>query len=345
MQQIHGGDIYRNQVNMDFSVNTNPLGMPKSVREALQEAWLHADEYPDPQAQALREVLASHFSVPDEWLCFGNGASELFLAIVHTLRPKKILIPVPSFYGYEHAAKAAECEIVTYPLEAENDFTLQDDFLEMLTKDIDLVFLANPNNPTGRCVDKAYGLRLLQICKEKHMKVVLDECFIEFVGEDASFMEQSEEFSNLILVRAFTKIYAIPGVRLGYLLCSDTEFCKKVQRQLPEWNLSTFAQAAGIAAIREYAYVKESADFVKRERFFLESKLKELGMKVYPGDADYLLIYTKIPLYERLLKRQILIRDCSNFAGLTSGYYRIAVRTREENETLWKAIGECIETD
>lgn len=344
MQQIHGGDIYRNQVNMDFSVNTNPLGMPQPVRDALQNALLHADEYPDPQAQALREAVASYFSVPDEWLCFGNGASELFLAIVHALRPKKILIPVPSFYGYEHAAKAAECEIVTYPLEVENDFTLQDDFFEMLTEDVDFVFLANPNNPTGRCVDKAYGLRLLQICKERHIKVVLDECFIGFVGETASFMDQLEEFSNLILVRAFTKIYAIPGVRLGYLLSSDMELCNRIQRQLPEWNLSTFAQAAGIAAISEKDYVRKSADYVKQERLFLENKLKELGMKVYPGDANYLLIHTEIPLYERLLKRQILIRDCSNFAGLTSGYYRIAVRTREENEMLWKAIGECIES-
>ena len=233
---------------------------------------------------------------------------------------------------------------MTYPLKAEKDFTLQDDFLEMLTDDVDLVFLANPNNPTGQCVDKALGFRILQKCKEKNIVAVFDECFIEFVGEEFSFIDRLEQFPNLILVRAFTKIYAIPGVRLGYLLCSDTGLRKRIQRQLPEWNLSTFAQAAGIAAIRENAYVKESAAFVKRERLFLENKLKELGMKVYPGDANYLLIHTEIPLYERLLKRQILIRDCSNFAGLTSGYYRIAVRTREENEMLWKAIGECIES-
>ena len=136
---------------MDFSVNTNPLGMPDSVRDALQGAIRHATEYPDPKASALYLAVEERLCVPKEWLCFGNGASELFLAIVHALRPKKILLPVPSFYGYEHAVEAAESEMVRYCLKAENDFRLQEDFLDQLTEDIDLIFLANPNNPTGRC--------------------------------------------------------------------------------------------------------------------------------------------------------------------------------------------------
>lgn len=141
MIQRHGGDIYRNQVNMDFSVNTNPLGIPQSVRDAMQGAITHVGEYPDPENALLTEALASHLLIPKERLCFGNGASELFMAIVHALKPKKILLPVPSFYGYEHAAEAAGCEIVAFLLRAENDFALQEDFYSFLTEETDLIFL------------------------------------------------------------------------------------------------------------------------------------------------------------------------------------------------------------
>lgn len=345
MEQRHGGDIYRNQVNMDFSVNTNPLGMPDSVRDALQGAIRHATEYPDQKASALYLAVEERLCVPKEWLCFGNGASELFLAIVHALRPKKILLPVPSFYGYEHAAEAAESEIVRYCLKAENDFRLQEDFLDQLTEDIDLIFLANPNNPTGRCVDKTLGLQLLQRCREKQITVVLDECFIEFAGEEKSFYPYLKEFDHLVIVCAFTKTYAIPGVRLGYLLCSNSKLCGKIQMQLPEWNLSTFAQAAGIAAAGEETYVRESAAYVRDERIRLTSELRKMEIQVFDSEANYILIYSDVPLYDRLLGKKILIRDCSNFAGVGSGYYRVAVRTREENDKLVKAIGECIEAD
>ena len=345
MTQRHGGDIYRNQVNMDFSVNTNPLGIPQSVRDAMQEALAYADEYPDPENASLTQALASRLSVPKEWLCFGNGASELFMAIVHALKPKKILLPVPSFYGYEHAAEAIGCEIVAYRLKAENNFELQDDFFALLTKETDLIFLANPNNPTGRKVDRAYGMKLLKRCRDRNITVVMDECFIGFAGEEHSFMDQLQNFDNLVIVRAFTKTYAIPGVRLGYLLCSNSKLCGKIQMQLPEWNLSTFAQAAGVAAAGEETYVRESAAYVRDERIRLTSELRKMGIQAFDSEVNYILIYSEAPLYDRLLGKKILIRDCSNFAGLTSGYYRIAVRTREENEMLWKAIGECVESN
>ena len=345
MEQRHGGDIYRNQVNMDFSVNTNPFGMPASVEAALKDAIRHVTEYPDPKASALYLAVADRLLVPKEWLCFGNGASEIFLAIVHALRPKKILLPVPSFYGYVHAGEAAGSEMVSYRLEEEKDFLLQEDFFDHITEEIDLIFLANPNNPTGRTIDHEYSIRVLEQCKKKHVTVVMDECFIEFAGEERSFYKYLREFDNLIIVRAFTKTYAIPGVRLGYLLCSNSKLCGKIQMQLPEWNLSSFAQAAGIAAAREDDYVRESVAYVKDERIRLTSELRNMGIKAFDSEANYILIHSEVPLYDRLLDKKILIRDCSNFAGLERGYYRIAVRTREENDKLVKAIGECIESD
>jgi histidinol-phosphate/aromatic aminotransferase/cobyric acid decarboxylase-like protein len=244
------------------------------------------------------------------------------------------LIPIPSFYGYEYAAKAVEADIVFLPQE-ENLF-------DALTEETDLLFLANPNNPTGELLDREYLLTLLDRCKRMKITVVLDESFIEFCGSEYSMLPEIESYDNLIIVRSFTKLYAIPGVRLGYLINSSTSLIEKIGRQLPEWNISAFAQEAGIACVGESGYAAKTVEYVKKERQFLEEGLKELGIRVFESEANFLLVYTGIPLYEKLLKKNILIRDCSNFRGLSKGYYRIAVKKRKDNERLLKVIGECV---
>ena len=340
MRGIHGGDIYANHVKMDFSVNVNPLGMPEAVTAVLHEAVEMCGSYPDMTEKKLKSAVGRMLTVPEGYLLFGNGASELFMAIVHGVQPRKILIPVPSFYGYEYAAKALGGEIVFYPLRKETGFLPGEDLPKVLTEDVELLFLANPNNPTGRLLGKEYLRELLDACKQKGIKVVLDECFIEFCGGDFSMASEIEEYDNLLLVRAFTKIYAIPGVRLGYLLCSDRSILGKIKRQLPEWNLSVFAHAAGSVCAKQSAFITETIDYVKRERQFLTDNLRQMGLRVFPSDANFILIHSNIPLYESLLGHGILIRDCENFRGLSKGYYRIAVKSRKENETLLKVLGE-----
>lgn len=339
MKGIHGGDIYRNHVKIDFSVNINPLGIPKAVKDALYQAIENSDKYPDITAQKLAKAVSESGNVEQEYLLFGNGASELFMAIVHGIRPKKTVIPIPSFYGYEYAAGAAGGEIIYYKTQKENGFYLEEEFLSVLTGDVDLLFLANPNNPTGCLIDRNYLHNLLLYCKEKGIYVVLDECFIEFCGEEAWVMQEIGQYENLLLVRAFTKIYAIPGVRLGYLVCSNDALREKIRRQLPEWNLSCFAQAAGYECIRQKGFIEKTAEYIKQERLFLQEGLEQLGLKVFPSKANFLLIQSEADLYERLLEKGILIRDCGNFRGLLKGFYRIAVKSREENEMLLRVMG------
>lgn len=345
MQSAHGGDIYRNQVNMDFSVNVNPFGIPKGVEAALHDAVKSCTGYPDPAAEALKDKLAKALSVPKDFLLFGNGASELLMAAVHALKPQKILIPVPSFSGYEYAAEAVSAKTLFFPLREEEAFAFTDDFFHALTEDVDLLFLANPNNPTGRVILPDRLLRILQLCRERHITVVLDECFLAFCQGAKSALPLLMQYPNLLLLCAFTKIFAIPGVRLGYLLSADSDMINRIGGQLPEWNLSLLAQEAGIACMGETEYLQKTAEYIKQERAYLEEALRGLGIRVFPGDANFLLLYTEAPLYELLLQRKILIRDCESFRGLKKGYYRIAVKTRAENEMLWKAIGECIEQD
>lgn len=337
---IHGGDIYRNQVKIDFSVNINPLGIPDEVEAALHEAVSRCNEYPDIMAWRLKKEVSRALTLREEYLLFGNGASELFLGLVHAIRPKKTMIPIPSFYGYEYASEAVESHIVYFPWKESDEFLPNEKLFEQLTEDIDLLFLANPNNPTGKLMSKDYLRKLLNTCRKKEIFVVLDECFIEFCGKEFSMLTEVEEYDNLLLVRAFTKIYAIPGVRLGYMVCSNAMLIQRIRKQLPEWNLSIFAQEAGIACANQLAFIEKTVDYVKEERKFLFDRLKQMRLRTFYSETNFILIYSEKPLYEELRKKGILIRDCENFRGLSKGYYRIAVKTRQENEILLKAIGE-----
>lgn len=338
--KIHGGDIYRNLIELDFSVNLNPLGIPEAVKVALLQAVDVCNRYPDPEIEKLKKAVAKMLTIPEEYLLFGNGASELFMAVVHGIQPKEIVIPIPSFYGYEYAAGSVKGKIVYYQTKREEGFCITEDIYQILTKEIDLLFLANPNNPTGNRINKKEIQRILQHCKEKGIYVVLDECFIEFCGQEFSMLSEIEQFENLILIRTFTKIFSIPGVRLGYLLCYNPVLRAKIQRQLSEWNLSCFAQAAGCACAKQMDFVQKTASYIKKEREFLERELKQMGFSVFPSEANFLLFYSREPLYEKLLKKGILIRDCRNFRGLSTGFYRVAIKNREENERLLEAIGK-----
>ncbi len=342
MEEIHGGNIYGKPVKLDFSVNLNPLGVPKEAVEALHKAVEDCSRYPDISAQKLREAVSRFYGLPKEKFIFGNGASELFMAVVHGLRPEKTLIPVPSFYGYEYAAGAAGGEIVYYENNEKDCFGLNEDFLSALTNDIGLVFLANPNNPTGYLISREFLKRILKRCTDMGIYVALDECFIEFCEDDMSFVREMDKFPNLIIIRAFTKIFSVPGVRLGYLLCDNKPLLEKIERQLPEWNISVFAQEAGCECILQSEYIRKTVNFLKRERSFLEEGLRQSGLKVYPSMANFFLVYSERPLYDELLQRGILIRDCSNFRGLSKGFYRMAIKSREENEVLLEALEQIM---
>lgn len=343
MKTIHGGDIYRNHVTLDFSVNMNPLGIPASVRDALHDAVDRCHTYPDIHAEQLKAAVGEMIGISGENLIFGNGASELFIAIVHALQPKKVVIPVPSFYGYEHAAAAVFADVEYVPMKEEDHFLPNDAVFYALSEDVDMIFLANPNNPTGVRMKKEELIKILNHCQEKKITVVLDECFIEFCEGDESMLDQIVEFQNLIVVRAFTKIFTIPGVRLGYLACKNEMIREQISRQLPEWNLSTFAQMAGVACAGEKEFVAKTASYLKTERESLIDGLKqvpEMDCTVYPGAANFLLLKSSKPLYQKFLEHGILIRDCSNFRGLGAGYYRVAVKTKQDNEQLLKVAGE-----
>lgn len=333
-EQVHGGDIYRNKVLTDFSVNSNPLGVRPEILEAVTHAVGELEHYPDIQCERLRGAIGRYEGVPVQQILCGNGAAELFYAAAFGIRPNRALIPAPTFSEYEKALRAAGCEIVYHELREEEGFALGEQILDAITEDLDLLVLCNPNNPTGVVTDRAFLVRILEICQRHHVRVLLDECFTGFLSEPGQYEMKMylEQYPNLMIVKAFTKIFAMPGLRLGYALSADRELLCKMEDCLQPWNVSIPAQAGGVAALRDCdVYLQDTRAYVAQERCRIKEELRRLGYAVYASEANYVFFRGQPELYEKALEAGYLIRDCRNYRGLSEGYYRIAVRTREEN--------------
>ncbi len=347
----HGGDCYRNQVTLDYSINVNPLGIPESLKEVLQTSIQKLEAYPDLHYQKLREGLAKMYHKEAGQVICGNGASELLMAVVHAFQPEKVLLPVPSFSGYQWALEASGAWI-DYHIGESSSFSegrLNERILEEITEDTDLLFLTNPNNPTGRYLDTELLEQICRRCQETETLLVLDECFVELSDdpESRTMIGKMETYPNLLILRAFTKSFAIPGIRLGYLLCQDEKKISALERHLPEWNLSTLAQEVGVAALKETEYLEKSREYIGKARQYLKEELEKMGFLVGDSVTNFMMI--RWPgeseekwLYNKLLERGVLIRDCSDYQGLESGTYRIAVRKREENERFLQILGEIL---
>lgn len=344
----HGGEIYNKEVSLDFSVNTNPLGLPEGISTLLTASAEQFSLYPDPDCTALREAIGRKESIPKEYVICGNGASDLIFRLCFAKRPTLSLVLAPTFSEYEKALKAAGSKILYYHLKEEKDFTVEEDILEQI-KNIDMVFLCNPNNPVGNLIDEKLLKIIAAKCKKEKILLVLDECFLDFTktddalkGEENSFLKEVVHNQYIFLLRAFTKFYAMAGLRLGYGISSDKRLLKEMDMSGPSWSVSIPAQLAGTMACEASDYVKDTYALIKQERNFLVNELKKLGIKVFEPKANYIFFKEKDTLYDRLLQRGILIRQCGNYRGLTKDYYRIAVRNRMENEILLKNLNECL---
>lgn len=342
-RKLHGGDIYRHPDVIDFSVNTNPLGTPESVKCAVQESVAKIEHYPDVRCEALREAISRFEQVNMEEILCGNGAAELFFAAVQAVWPQKALVIAPSFSEYEEALRSVGAEVEYYYLCEEDNFQIREDYVDKLSEEIDMIFLCNPNNPTGVLLERKFILEVLKRCKEKNSLFVLDECFVDFVEEpeNHTIKDMLKEYPNLFLLKAFTKRYAMAGVRLGYGLSSNQRLLEKIQHCGQPWAVSTVAQKAGIAALKEEEYVKRSMAYVHAQRKKLIKNLTLLGYKTFDSKANYIFFQGEEGLYEKCLEKGILIRDCSNYYGLKKGYYRVAVKLQEENEKLLEVLKAC----
>ncbi|MDC7277974.1 aminotransferase class I/II-fold pyridoxal phosphate-dependent enzyme [Butyrivibrio fibrisolvens] len=345
---MHGGDIYRNSIQYDFSVNINPMGMPSEVQWVLTEAALYSNRYPDIYHERLIEETSGLFNVPKENIVYGNGASEIIMAVCHAISPKKALFIAPCFSGYETCVKGAcpDCSLSYYTLSEDNDFEIHHDILEHIqVEKADLMFLTNPNNPNGRLISKELLDEIVLACEEAGTTLVVDECFLALTGMDRenSLAYEIKEHKSLIVLRAYTKTFAIPGVRIGYSICSNESIATSLKNHLPEWNLSVFAQMAGVECLKHMEYLEDSVKLIESERRYLTEGLGKLGAKVYTSDANYILFRCNdLELEKKILQYSILIRECSDYNGLEKGFYRVAVKSHGDNEKLLIALEDLL---
>ncbi len=339
-KHIHGGDVYHHQGCIDFSANCNPLGTPRKVKEAIIESLDHINDYPQVGCFPLKKAIAEYEHTDFSQVICGNGAAEVIFTLCRAVSPKKALVPAPTFAEYQQALYSVGCQVEFFYLDEKKQFRLDEDFISALTPDLDIIFLCNPNNPTGLLVEKEVLKKLLDRCRQLDIFMAVDECFLDFVPEPEKYTlkEYLKDYENLFLFKAFTKRYAMAGVRLGYGLCGNGKLLEKMESMCQPWNVSSLAQAAGLAALKEMAYVEEGRQVTFQELDYLKKELSALGYPVYPSQANYVFFKGPEDLYEKLEKKKILIRDCSNYTGLCKGYYRVAVKNHEENRALIQAL-------
>ncbi len=353
MKREHGGNIHKlarksglsSSEILDFSANINPLGPPESLRSIISRTVSDLVHYPDPYAAEFREMVAEYFNLPVDCIVAGNGTSELLFLLPLVLHAKRAVIPVPAYIDYHHACRSAGLEVSFFYLDEKDEFELSLERLEKELKAGDMVFLGQPNNPTGKLVDRDD----LLAAAHRHPDVfwIVDEAFAGFVHKYQSVAGIRD---NIIVLSSLTKIFAIPGLRLGFVSASQ-EISRKLTDILPPWTVNTLVQEVGSFFIRnEQGYLAESVDFIRAQRELLRENLSKLpGVTAYDGSANFLLCKIDARKNTRnladalLRKHGIAIRVCDNYEGLDNHFFRVAVRTEKENQRLVDALERELE--
>ena len=334
----HGGNIYSyNNSVIDFSANISPLGVHSEILEAIKNSDVSV--YPDCFCKKLRSGIAKKENVDCENIICGNGAAEIIYNIVTVLKPKKVLFIEPTFSEYENACDVVGSEKIYYFLKEENDFKLDENILNYI-KNVDMLFLCNPNNPTGKAVSKEIVLKIADKCLKENVFFVIDECFMDF-ADIYTMADYINTYKNIVVLKAFTKMYAIPGLRLGYCLTSNKELITKIYNNRQPWSVSKIAQDAGNAALLLKDIPEKTRKYIENERKYLELALDKFDIKYYKSCVNFILFKENKDFDKKLLNYNILIRNCDNFIGLNNNefsYYRIAVKKHTENEMLFNAI-------
>lgn len=384
---FHGGNIYKvfREKNikeiLDYSSNINPYGIPESLKKRITENLEVLERYPDPDYVELRQKLANLNKVNLSDIILGNGATEIIFLFMKVINPKKILIVSPTFEEYERAVKATEIsgdtvdlscsngdnknienkkiEIEYFELKESDDFKLNIENLKNeLENKYDLLIICNPNNPTGKFLKLAQTEEILKECNKYDTKLFIDEAFIEFLsdGMKESIINTEENKKNLFVTRAFTKFFAIPGLRLGYGMYFDKELEQKISEKKEPWSVNNIAEMAGLTVLDDTEYIGKTLKWITEEKIYMYEKLNEIsGIKVYETEVNFITgkideklfsegLNVKV-LREKMLEQGILIRDASNFNFLDERFFRLAIKDRASNERVIEAMKEIFQTN
>ena len=339
----HGGYFGDDRKNIiDFSVNINPLGVPISLKEKLKASIDNLVDYPEIDGEKGKQALSDKLSISKDNIILGNGATELIYLFSKTFKPKQVLIVEPTFTEYERSLALNGSSINHFDTLEQDDFKIDLDRLETQIQIIkpDLLVVCNPNNPTGIFTHSCELKPLLDKMKQINGMVFIDESFIDFTDKD-SYITLIEDY-DIFLLRSMTKIYAVPGLRIGYGLASGT-IIEQLNKYKEPWTINSMALESVELLLNDLDYKRKTEEWYKKEKEQLKTELKNISeLKVYDSEANFFLCKLKNAsskvLRDYLENKGIYIRTCEDFHGLDDSFIRLAVRTREENTILLKEL-------
>lgn len=346
MNNIHGGDIYtdgilKNRNLLDFSSNINPFGIPQSVIDNVSELWKSAVVYPDYRYRILKQSISKYIKryynteISDENILLGNGATEIIDTLISQIQ--SISIVAPSFIEYELAAVKHKKQINWVKL---YDMKYNYSQIQKSIEYTDSLIIANPNNPSGNLIDIFEFKSILEYCEKNNKIVIVDEAFIEFCSNDKSILKEIENYRCLFVIRAFTKFFGMPGVRLGYCISKNSEYIKKLSDIQLFWNINCFAQYAAINAHNDSKYIEDTKLWIKSEIPYMYKNLSKFEFieRVYDTSCNFILCklkdITAYELYQQSIEKNLLIRVCDNFRFLENRNIRLAIKDRKSNDIL-----------
>ena len=330
---------------IDFSSNVNPhiiSNLGKYVLEGLEKSR----SYPDINYTNLRNNISDYIKVDSELIIPGNGATEIIYLLMKSIK-KRLAILNPTFSEYGRGAKLNNLEVLDFHLKEENNFSIDLDEIQKNMDKFDSLFVCNPNNPNGKVKDLN---ELLDLMVENDKLLIIDETFMEFVGEEEkySLINRIEQTPNLFILKAVTKFFGMPGLRLGYGVTSNKQIIKNIYEYKEPWTINSFAENLSNYLFKDKEYIKSSKDYYINERKFMLEELGKISrLKVYDTDTNFVLIKLKdgeanslkLELFE---KYNILIRDASNFIGLDKSYIRVAIKSHNDNKVLIESLRKIL---
>ncbi|SHI59773.1 pyridoxal phosphate-dependent aminotransferase [Lutispora thermophila] len=350
---FHGGNIYDyNNIIYDFSANINPAGVPESFKKALRDNMDVFARYPDTEYRALVRSIKDYLSLDDDaYVLPGNGAVDLIYSILDSMDYNKLFTMGPTFSEYRKAA-------IKYNIRYEEVFCYNHDFSKIdielflnIVEERSIIILCNPNNPTGFLIDIATLAYIAAQLNEKNSILIIDEAFIEFTDDypHSSFLSKMYDFGNVVLIRAATKFFGMPGIRLGYAITCNRAIWERIKKIQQPWSVNAAAVIAGSCIFGDKDYISKSHEWIKEERLYLYNELSNLkGLEVYSSKANFHLLkiteksMDAYKLRNELVKHGILIRTPDGFSYLTSNHFRLAVLDRKANSFLLSVLYEVL---
>ncbi|MBT2689174.1 threonine-phosphate decarboxylase [Bacillus sp. ISL-47] len=332
---------------IDFSANINPIGPPAELKERWGTLIDFITDYPDPNALSLKKKLALAAGVKDTQILVGNGGAELISLIARMMAGKRVLIVQPAFSEYEAACKVNGCTITYHQLESDT-WCLNMEALSLKLMNADAVFFCNPNNPTGIYYPESAVKELIEACMERHCLLVIDEAFYDFVKDYQSITPYIKNNPSIMILRSMTKMFAVPGLRLGYLLANE-ELIEKVSAIQPHWSVNALALKAGEWCLEGEQHLRLTREVIQMEKERLFLFYQKHNFSVSSTDVNFYLLKDpvlddQLPLFQYLLEKGIIPRHTMNFPGLRGKWLRFAIKAPENNDRLMEAMGEWRES-